>query len=180
MTDSYKVVSSADGDVDPESQQIVDLDADTIEEDKRDDERITIDPDEREPNPSTEKNRNESGGSIAQISQSMSKQLSRSISLNTKLRHAGTVLEWTGIQYSVPTAAAATGKGKDDAGAAPSRKVLLHPMHGEARPGELLAVMGTSGAGKSTLLDVLSGRLESEDVNGTMGWHSKPLRMFIR
>ena len=37
------------------------------------------------------------------------------------------------------------------------QKTIIHPMSGEARPGEMLAIMGTSGAGKSTLLDIIAG-----------------------
>lgn len=77
-------------------------------------------------------------------------------------RHKGTVLEWIGIDYTVPIPEASrTVDG-------PKEKVLLHNMSGIARPGELLAIMGTSGAGKSTLLDVLSGRLESNLLKGTL------------
>lgn len=93
------------------------------------------------------------------------------------------VLEWSDITYTVPGA---------DGGV----KTLLHPMAGVAKPGELLAVMGTSGAGtntidrlvanwllnnpllsvgKSTLLDVLAGRIESKSLLGRVVTNGKPI-----
>jgi ABC-type dipeptide/oligopeptide/nickel transport system ATPase subunit len=50
----------------------------------------------------------------------------------------GTTLSWKSIEYTV------TIKEKDKE----ITKTLLHPMSGEARSGELLAVMGTSGSFK--------------------------------
>ena len=47
-----------------------------------------------------------------------------------------------------------------DVGLQLGRKTILDRVSGDARPGELLALMGPSGAGKTTLLNVLSGRLE--------------------
>ena len=56
--------------------------------------------------------------------------------------HTGIILEWRGISLTVPST-------KED-GSAYSR-YLLSPMSGIARPGEVLAVMGTSGAGIITI-----------------------------
>jgi ABC-type multidrug transport system fused ATPase/permease subunit len=39
------------------------------------------------------------------------------------------------------------------------RKVVLHPMSGCARSGQMTAVLGPSGCGKSTLLGVLAGQI---------------------
>jgi ABC-type multidrug transport system ATPase subunit len=43
---------------------------------------------------------------------------------------------------------------------------LLDGISGEARDGEILAVMGPSGSGKSTLIDALAQRIDA--VKGSM------------
>lgn len=93
-------------------------------------------------------------------------------------------LQWSNIEYTVQD---------PESG---SSKTLLQPMSGEARPGELLGIMGTSGntrvlwhqsinvnvmnsvlagAGKSTLLDILAGRLNSKDLNGILKTNGSPI-----
>ena len=74
-------------------------------------------------------------------------------------------LEWSEIAYSVNIGT------KDVL----EMKTILHPISGSAKPGEVLAIMGTSGAGKSTFLDILAGRLVSEDVTGQMLANSNPI-----
>ncbi|KAL6998273.1 ABC transporter G member 20 [Sarracenia purpurea var. burkii] len=48
-----------------------------------------------------------------------------------------------------------------------NRKVLLNDVSGEAREGEIMAVLGASGSGKSTLIDALADRIAKESLKGT-------------
>ncbi|KAG7628368.1 putative ABC-type Cd(2+) transporter [Arabidopsis thaliana] len=45
-------------------------------------------------------------------------------------------------------------------------KVLLNGISGEAREGEMMAVLGASGSGKSTLIDALANRISKESLRG--------------
>lgn len=47
-------------------------------------------------------------------------------------------------------------------------KILLNNISGEAREGEILAVLGASGSGKSTLIDALADRISKESLKGTV------------
>ncbi|XP_073044428.1 ABC transporter G family member 6-like [Primulina eburnea] len=47
-------------------------------------------------------------------------------------------------------------------------KVLLNEISGEAREGEIMAVLGASGSGKSTLIDSLADRIARESLKGTI------------
>lgn len=49
-----------------------------------------------------------------------------------------------------------------------SRVPLLDQISGEARDGEILAIMGPSGSGKSTLIDALAQRIVPESLAGTI------------
>ncbi|XP_024082365.1 protein white isoform X2 [Cimex lectularius] len=56
------------------------------------------------------------------------------------------------------------------------KKTLLRDVYGEARPGELLAIMGSSGAGKTTLLNCLTFRSDRKlDVSGFMMINGLPV-----
>ena len=45
-------------------------------------------------------------------------------------------------------------------------KSLLNDISGEARDGEILAVLGASGSEKSTLIDALANRIANESLLG--------------
>ncbi|TPX37415.1 hypothetical protein SmJEL517_g00649 [Synchytrium microbalum] len=56
----------------------------------------------------------------------------------------------------------------------PTRKQLLIDLNGQAKPGEMLAIMGGSGAGKTTLLNVLSGRARGGHATGDVRFNNEP------
>jgi len=47
-------------------------------------------------------------------------------------------------------------------------KILLNDISGEARDGEIMAVLGASGSGKSTLIDALADRISKESLKGSV------------
>jgi len=71
------------------------------------------------------------------------------------------VLSWKNLNYDVPI-------GKKE------RKKLLKDVFGIARPGRLVALMGSSGAGKTTLLDVLAQRKTNGVVAGDILLNGMP------
>ncbi|KAM0908247.1 hypothetical protein ACQ4PT_015591 [Festuca glaucescens] len=58
---------------------------------------------------------------------------------------------------------------------APRTKALLDCVSGEAREGEILAVMGASGSGKSTLIDALANRISRDSLKGAVTLNGEPL-----
>lgn len=67
----------------------------------------------------------------------------------------------------------------DELGEAEARsantKVLLNNISGEARDGEIMAVLGASGSGKSTLIDALANRIAKGSLKGTISLNGEPL-----
>ncbi|AEC09388.1 putative AAA+ ATPase domain, pigment precursor permease/Protein ATP-binding cassette sub-family G [Arabidopsis thaliana] len=47
-------------------------------------------------------------------------------------------------------------------------KILLNGISGEAREGEMMAVLGASGSGKSTLIDALANRIAKDSLRGSI------------
>ncbi|KAJ3013164.1 ATP-binding cassette sub- G member 2 [Thoreauomyces humboldtii] len=80
----------------------------------------------------------------------------------------GGSLRWHDISYSVLVE-----KDKDENGK-PKSRTLLSGVSGEAKPGELVAIMGSSGAGKTTLLNCLTGRLGTGTLSGTITLDGQP------
>ncbi|XP_006644973.2 ABC transporter G family member 6 [Oryza brachyantha] len=58
---------------------------------------------------------------------------------------------------------------------APRTRVLLDGITGEAREGEILAVMGASGSGKSTLIDALANRISRDSLKGSVTLNGEAL-----
>jgi ABC-type multidrug transport system ATPase subunit len=56
----------------------------------------------------------------------------------------------------------------DDIERPPSTKTLLDHVSGEARQGEILAILGPTGSGKSTLLDALANRIAYKRLDGSI------------
>ncbi|KAB2622240.1 ABC transporter G family member 20-like [Pyrus ussuriensis x Pyrus communis] len=54
-------------------------------------------------------------------------------------------------------------------------KVLLNGISGEAREGEIMAVLGASGSGKSTLIDALADRISKDSLKGSITLNGEAL-----
>ncbi|XP_010528237.1 PREDICTED: ABC transporter G family member 20-like [Tarenaya hassleriana] len=63
----------------------------------------------------------------------------------------------------------------DGNGSAVNTKVLLNGISGEARDGEIMAVLGASGSGKSTLIDALANRIAKESLRGSIALNGEVL-----
>ncbi|KAL0916260.1 hypothetical protein M5K25_013755 [Dendrobium thyrsiflorum] len=68
-----------------------------------------------------------------------------------------------------------------DGNSQPPRRTLLDSISGEAREGEILAVMGASGSGKSTLIDALADRIAKPSLGkGGIFLNGEPLESKIQ
>ncbi|KAK9079278.1 hypothetical protein SSX86_000949 [Deinandra increscens subsp. villosa] len=86
------------------------------------------------------------------------------------------VLSFNSLSYSVKskkiTVSNALGGGKLEVS---NTKVLLDDISGEAREGEIMAVLGASGSGKSTLIDALANRIAKGSLKGTVTLNGETL-----
>ncbi|KAL5743101.1 hypothetical protein ACOSP7_029833 [Xanthoceras sorbifolium] len=85
------------------------------------------------------------------------------------------VLSFNNLTYSVKVrqklALPFCGKGSLDS----PEKILLNGISGEAREGEIMAVLGASGSGKSTLIDALADRISKESLRGSVSLNGEIL-----
>ena len=80
---------------------------------------------------------------------------------NSKTTESDSVFTWQDVNFSVPYEG--------------GQRQLLNNVHGYAKPGVMIALMGASGAGKTTLLNTLSQRQRIGVVKGTFLVDGRPL-----
>ncbi|CAL4913880.1 unnamed protein product [Urochloa decumbens] len=94
------------------------------------------------------------------------------------------VLKFTDLTYSVkqrkkgpclPALPFSRGSVDPAEAEAPRMKTLLDNISGEAREGEIMAVLGASGSGKSTLIDALANRIVKESLHGSVTLNGESL-----
>lgn len=100
-------------------------------------------------------------------------------------RHLPFVLSFKNLTYSVNVRpklslfprneATVPDQNGEEGGLFTKRKTLLNDISGEARDGEILAVLGGSGSGKSTLLDALANRIAKDRLKGSVKLNGEPL-----
>ncbi|CAD6210685.1 unnamed protein product [Miscanthus lutarioriparius] len=94
------------------------------------------------------------------------------------------VLKFTDLTYSVkqrkkrtclPALPFRRGGGEPAEPEVPRMKTLLDNISGEAREGEIMAVLGASGSGKSTLIDAFANRIVKESLHGSVTLNGESL-----
>ncbi|KAI3949348.1 hypothetical protein MKW98_023285 [Papaver atlanticum] len=95
---------------------------------------------------------------------------------------ASSVLAFNNLTYSVNTSKELRFRGilcrkhtEEITSTRAKRKMLLNNISGEAREGEIFAILGPSGSGKSTLIDALANRISEESLGGSVTLNGETL-----
>ena len=103
----------------------------------------------------------DSSASSGKLQTSSSEDNEKAVEDIPKTSSSESVFTWTDVNYSVPYEG--------------GQKQLLNQVHGYAKPGVMVALMGASGAGKTTLLNTLSQRQRMGVVSGNFKVDGRPL-----
>ncbi|MQL98815.1 hypothetical protein Taro_031534 [Colocasia esculenta] len=90
------------------------------------------------------------------------------------------VLSFSELSYSVKLrkrSILSLFRGSDEGHGEGRMKVLLDSVSGEAREGQIMAVLGPSGSGKSTLIDALAGRIARGSLRGRVALNGEDLQL---
>ena len=95
-----------------------------------------------------------------------------------KLRREPVTLQWHSLSYKIYTSPKRLSLTERKLTTVPEdqQKFLLREISGSARPGEIVAIMGSSGAGKTTLLNALAGRIRigpNDSLTGNVSVNGK-------
>lgn len=96
-----------------------------------------------------------------------------------ELKREQVTLEWRSLRYRIYDSRKrlTLTERKLDAVPPEKQKYLLNGISGVARPGEIVAIMGSSGAGKTTLLNALAGRVRigpNDSLTGSVTVNGRP------
>lgn len=98
-----------------------------------------------------------SGGSRSQYSEM--RRAEEAIYGNMENANTRYTFSWHDIRYGVPIYEESLSRNPFKRKKFSHHRDILLGMNGQARPGELVAILGSSGAGKTTLLNILAGRI---------------------
>ncbi|RZC91584.1 hypothetical protein C5167_027647 [Papaver somniferum] len=122
------------------------------------------------------------GVELRETSMSIQDDLEEANMMTRKTSVAPFVLAFNNLTYGINTSREMTFRGilcRKETQAITStpsnRKMLLNDISGEAREGEILAILGPSGSGKTTLIDALANRISKESLGGSVTMNGETL-----